>query len=38
MRIWLGIAVLLVVLAYGLPIYDMISNGILNPGSAPIGV
>jgi cytochrome c oxidase subunit 1 len=37
-RLWVVIAVLLVALAYGLPLYGLLSDGILAPGSPPIPV
>jgi cytochrome c oxidase subunit 1 len=36
MKLWALIAVLLVVLAYGLPLYSMAADGIFNPGAPPI--
>ncbi|MEZ3117752.1 b(o/a)3-type cytochrome-c oxidase subunit 1 [Halobaculum sp. MBLA0147] len=38
LKLWFGIAVVLVVLAYGLPLYSMVADGILGPGSAPFPV
>jgi len=35
-RLWFGIAVVLVVIAYGIPLGDMVADGLLNPGSPPI--
>ncbi|WP_435185294.1 b(o/a)3-type cytochrome-c oxidase subunit 1 [Halobellus sp. EA9] len=35
LRLWAAIAVVLVVIAYGLPLWGMIENGILAPGSVP---
>ncbi|GGL66905.1 cbb3-type cytochrome c oxidase subunit I [Halocalculus aciditolerans] len=35
-RLWFAIAVLLVVIAYGIPIAQMIQHGLFAPGSAPI--
>jgi cytochrome c oxidase subunit 1 len=35
LKLWLGIAVVLVALAYGVPLYDMVSDGVLSPGSVP---
>jgi len=36
--LWTGIAVLLVVIAYGLPLWSMVADGLLQPGAAPIPV
>jgi cytochrome c oxidase subunit 1 len=38
MKLWFAIAFLLVALAYGLPLYDMLSDGVLAPGgpAAPV--
>jgi cytochrome c oxidase subunit 1 len=39
LRLWTLIAVVLVVLAYGLPLFDMVSSGgLFGPGSGPIPV
>jgi cytochrome c oxidase subunit 1 len=38
MKLWFAIAAVLVALAYGLPLYDMVSDGVLAPGSPPIPV
>ncbi len=35
-RLWFGIAVVLVIIAYGVPLGDMVMDGLLDPGSAPI--
>jgi cytochrome c oxidase subunit 1 len=35
-RLWFAIAALLVVIAYGVPLWDMVADGVLAPGSAPI--
>jgi cytochrome c oxidase subunit 1 len=37
-RIWTAIAVLLVVIAYGLPLWSMVADGVLVPGSGPFPV
>jgi cytochrome c oxidase subunit 1 len=37
-RLWVLIAVLLVVIAYGVPIATMVSDGLLSPGSPPVPV
>jgi cytochrome c oxidase subunit 1 len=37
-RLWVGIAVLLVVLAYALPLWGLIQNGLLQPGTPPVPV
>ncbi len=36
LKLWTAIAVALVLLAYGLPLADMIADGLLWPGSAPV--
>jgi len=33
LKVWTAIAVVLVVIAYGLPLYSMVADGILGPGS-----
>jgi cytochrome c oxidase subunit 1 len=33
LKLWAGVAVLLVVLAYALPLWDMVADGLLAPGS-----
>ncbi|MBP1987054.1 b(o/a)3-type cytochrome-c oxidase subunit 1 [Halolamina salifodinae] len=38
LKLWTAIAVALVLLAYGVPIYDMLADGILAPGSPLIPV
>jgi len=38
LKFWLVIAVVLVALAYSLPLFDMLSDGILAPGSSPVPV
>jgi len=38
LALWAGIAVLLVVLAYGVPLWGMVENGLLEPGASPIPV
>jgi cytochrome c oxidase subunit 1 len=35
-RLWFGIAVVLVVIAYGVPLWDMVADGLFSPGSPPI--
>ncbi len=35
MKLWIGIAVLLVVLAYTLPLADMVMDGLFSPGAPP---
>jgi len=35
LKLWLAIAAVLVALAYGLPLYDMVADGLLSPGSTP---
>jgi cytochrome c oxidase subunit 1 len=35
LRLWLGIAVVLVALAYGPPIYSLVQDGLFYPGSPP---
>jgi cytochrome c oxidase subunit 1 len=37
-RLWVGIAVVLVVIAYGVPIGTMVSDGALAPGAPPVPV
>lgn len=37
-RLWFVIAVVLVVLAYGVPLWGMVADGALTPGSPPIGI
>jgi cytochrome c oxidase subunit 1 len=39
-RIWLwaAVALLLVAIAYGLPVWDMLSDGVLEPGAPPVPV
>jgi cytochrome c oxidase subunit 1 len=34
--LWAGIAVLLVILAYGLPLASLVGDGLFDPGSAPV--
>jgi cytochrome c oxidase subunit 1 len=36
LKLWTAIAVALVLLAYGVPLYDMVADGLLWPGSLPI--
>jgi cytochrome c oxidase subunit 1 len=36
LRLWTAIAVLLVLLTYALPLWSMVANGALSPGSEPI--
>jgi cytochrome c oxidase subunit 1 len=38
LKLWAAIAVLLVAIAYGVPLYDMVADGILEPGAAPVPV
>ncbi|MEZ3143132.1 b(o/a)3-type cytochrome-c oxidase subunit 1 [Halobaculum sp. MBLA0143] len=38
LKLWVGIAVILVAIAYGLPLYSMLSDGLLSPGSVPFPV
>jgi cytochrome c oxidase subunit 1 len=38
MKLWLGIAIVLVVLTYTFPILSMVSDGLFGPGSPPIPV
>jgi cytochrome c oxidase subunit 1 len=33
LKVWAGIAVVLVIIAYGLPLYSMVADGILSPGA-----
>ncbi|NHX36316.1 b(o/a)3-type cytochrome-c oxidase subunit 1 [Halolamina sp. R1-12] len=35
LKLWTAIAIALVLLAYGIPLYDMVADGILWPGSVP---
>jgi cytochrome c oxidase subunit 1 len=37
-RLWFLVAALLVAIAYGLPLYSMVADGVLAPGSPPIPV
>ncbi|MXR40565.1 cytochrome C oxidase subunit I [Halobaculum sp. WSA2] len=36
LKLWVLVAVLLVALAYGLPLFDMVADGVLSPGSPPV--
>jgi cytochrome c oxidase subunit 1 len=38
LKLWAVVAVVLVALAYGVPLYDMAADGLLAPGSPPIPV
>jgi cytochrome c oxidase subunit 1 len=38
LKVWFAIAVVLVILAYALPLWGLVSDGILTPGSPPIPV
>ncbi len=38
LKLWFAVAVVLVVLAYGIPLYSMVADGILSPGSVPFPV
>ncbi|MFB6068830.1 MAG: cbb3-type cytochrome c oxidase subunit I, partial [Halobacterium sp.] len=38
LKLWTAIAIVLIVIAYGLPLMGMLSDGLLAPGSPPIGV
>jgi len=38
LKLWTGIAVVLVLLAYGVPLGSMVADGILNPGASPFPV
>jgi len=38
LKVWTAIAVLLVVIAYGLPLWSMVADGVLLPGSGPFPV
>ncbi|MFB6186477.1 MAG: cytochrome C oxidase subunit I, partial [Halobacteriaceae archaeon] len=38
LTLWTIIAILLILLAYGLPLLSMLSNGVLTPGSSPVPV
>jgi cytochrome c oxidase subunit 1 len=33
---WFGIAVLLVIVAYSVPLWSMLANGLFTPGSPPV--
>jgi cytochrome c oxidase subunit 1 len=35
LKLWVAVAVVLVVLAYSLPLFDMVTDGVLTPGSVP---
>jgi len=35
MKLWIGIAILLVILAYSLPLADMVLDGLFSPGAPP---
>jgi len=35
-RLWFAIAVVLVVIAYGVPLWDMVADGVFSPGSNPV--
>jgi cytochrome c oxidase subunit 1 len=35
LKLWTAVAIALVLLAYGVPLYDMIADGILSPGTVP---
>jgi cytochrome c oxidase subunit 1 len=35
LKLWTAIAIALVLLAYGVPLYDMIADGIFSPGAVP---
>ncbi|AGN00668.1 cytochrome c oxidase subunit I [Salinarchaeum sp. Harcht-Bsk1] len=36
LTLWAAIAVLLVLIAYGVPLWSMVADGLLSPGSAPV--
>ncbi|PSP75429.1 cytochrome C oxidase subunit I [Halobacteriales archaeon QS_1_68_20] len=36
LRLWFAIAVVLVVLAYALPLWDMVADGVFQPGTPPL--
>jgi cytochrome c oxidase subunit 1 len=38
LKVWFAIAVVLVILAYALPLYGMVADGVFAPGSPPIPV
>jgi len=38
LKLWTAIAVVLIALAYGLPLWALVSDGLLAPGSPPIPV
>jgi cytochrome c oxidase subunit 1 len=35
MKLWIGIAIVLVILAYTLPLADMVMDGLFSPGAPP---
>jgi cytochrome c oxidase subunit 1 len=35
MKLWIGIAIVLVILAYTLPLADMVLDGLFSPGAPP---
>jgi cytochrome c oxidase subunit 1 len=38
LRLWVGIAVVLIVIAYTLPLLGLVGDGLLQPGAPPVGV
>ncbi|WP_054584686.1 b(o/a)3-type cytochrome-c oxidase subunit 1 [Halolamina pelagica] len=36
LKLWTAIAIALVLLAYGIPLFDMVADGLLSPGSLPV--
>ena len=36
LKLWAAVAIVLVALAYGLPLFDMVADGVLSPGSLPV--
>jgi len=38
LKLWAAVAIVLVALAYGLPLFDMVADGVLSPGSLPVPV
>jgi cytochrome c oxidase subunit 1 len=38
MKLWIGIAIVLVLLAYTLPLADMVMDGLFSPGAPPTPV